>query len=464
VPKLIRAACALLFFVFALPVAAQAATRMPIGFYDDASFRWSDARLTNLAAAAAAGATIIHTNANWATIAPTRPADPTNGDDPAYKLADLDQLVAAAPQYGIRVMVTIVGTPKWANGGQTPNHMPRRLSDLTTFARMLATRYNGLNGHGTVSIWSVWNEPNLQLFLTPQFVGKKIVSPANYAKLYTAAYTGIKAGNPAAQVAIGETSPEGRDKPIGKQGQGQSVAPATFAKLLATHKGLKFAAWAEHPYPTAINGKALEKVRYPNVTLTQLPQFEKDLSRWFHKSSVPLWLTEYGHQTRPEEAKGVTYAQQATYAREAMTYARNDKNVQMFIWFTFRDSASNPWHSGIEKSSGAPKPSFSVFSSLAHALQGTTQSVRAGETPTVTMYVPTLAYYSPPGSVVGITYTVTDRGKMVASGEPTAPLSASQSISFAPSFTPVKGHTYTVSAVVNEANGHTETVLATLQS
>ena len=77
--------------------------------------------------------------------------------------------------------------------------MPKKLGDLTTFARMLATRYNGRSGHGSVSLWSVWNEPNLQLFLTPQFAGKKIVGPANYAKLYKAAYAGIKAGNSLAQ-------------------------------------------------------------------------------------------------------------------------------------------------------------------------------------------------------------------------------------------------------------------------
>ncbi len=121
--------------------------------------------------------------------------------------------------------------------------MPKKLTDLTTFAKMLATRYNGHQGHGNVGLWSVWNEPNLQLFLTPQFSGKKIVSPAEYAKLYKAAYSGIKAGNKVAQVAIGETSNLGRDKPIATAGQGQSVAPGTFAKLLAQQPGLGSAAW-----------------------------------------------------------------------------------------------------------------------------------------------------------------------------------------------------------------------------
>ena len=96
---------------------------------------------------------------------------------------------------------------------------------------MLATRYNGSTGHGTVGLYSVWNEPNLQLFLTPQYIGKKIVGPANYAKLFKAAYAGIKAGNPAAHVAIGETSARGRDKPLTTAAH--RWHPATFARLVA---------------------------------------------------------------------------------------------------------------------------------------------------------------------------------------------------------------------------------------
>ena len=305
-PKPVRLALISLVALLALPAAAvRAATHMPIGFYDDASFRWSAERTTNIEDAAAAGASVIHTTASWPQIAPKRPARASNGNDPQYRLADLDELVANAAQNGMRVMININGTPKWANGGKTPNHMPKRLSDLTTFSRMLADRYDGRHGHGNVRLWSVWNEPNLQLFLTPQFSGKKIVSPANYAKLYKAAYAGIKAGNKAAQVAIGETSNLGRDKPIGISGQGQSVAPGTFARLLAQQKGLKFNAWATHPYPTRPNMKPLQKVRYPNVTLALLPPFERNLKKFFHRS-VPIWITEYGHQTKPEQPHGVT--------------------------------------------------------------------------------------------------------------------------------------------------------------
>jgi cellulase (glycosyl hydrolase family 5) len=438
---------------------ASAQPRMPIGFFDDPTFRWSADRIDNLQRASSDGASIIHTTATWASIASARPADASNGDDPAYKLADLDELVQRASAYGLRVMINITGTPKWANGNQKPNVMPKKVGDLTAFARMLAARYNGLQGKGYVGLWSIWNEPNLQQFLSPQYVGKKIVSAANYAKLYKAAYAGIKGANAAAQVAIGETSAQGRDKP--SAGSSQTVSPGMFAKLLSQQTGIRFDAWAHHPYPTAPFAKPTEKVRYPNVTLSTMPKFEKDLHTWFHRT-VPIWITEYGHETKPGEPHGVSMATQAAYAKQALAIARKDPNVQMFIWFTFRDSSGNPWQSGLLQPSGAAKPAYSAFGSVARQTDGLQANVRAGKAPTVKLYFPFLAYYNSAGTTCGMTYKVTDGTRTVAVAQPTATLGANQSLVFTAAFTPVKKHTYKVTVTANDPNGHSETRVAVL--
>jgi hypothetical protein len=452
---------ALTTFLLIGAATASAQPRMPIGFFDDPTFRWSADRMDNLQRASADGASIIHTTATWAALAPTRPADASNGDDPAYKLADLDELVARASSFGMRVMINITGTPAWANGNKKPNVMPTKVSDLQTFARMLAARYNGTQGKGYVGLWSVWNEPNLQQFLTPQYVGKKIVSAANYAKLYKAAYAGIKSGNSAAQVGIGETSAQGRDKP--SAGSSQTVSPGMFAKLLSQQKGLRFDAWAHHPYPTAPGAKPTEKVRYPNVTLSTMPKFEKDLHTWF-KKIVPIWITEYGHETKPGEKKGVSLATQAAYAKQALGIARKDPNVQMFIWFTFRDSSGNPWQSGLLQPSGAAKPSYSAFGSVARQTDGIQLNVRAGKAPTLNLYFPFLFYYNAPGTVCGMTYTIKDGSKFVGNGQPAVPMHANETLSIPLSFKPVKGHTYTVTVDANDPNGHSETQVASLKT
>jgi hypothetical protein len=452
---------ALTAFLLIGAATASAQPRMPIGFFDDPTFRWSADRMDNLQRASADGASIIHTTASWAALAPTRPADASSGDDPAYKLADLDELVQRASSFGMRVMINITGTPKWANGNKKPNVMPKKVADFQAFAHMLAARYNGLHGKGYVGLWSVWNEPNLQQFLTPQYVGKKIVSAANYAKLYKAAYAGIKSGNRAAQVAIGETSAQGRDKP--SAGSSQTVSPGMFAKLLSKQKGLKFDAWAHHPYPTAPGAKPTEKVRYPNVTLSTMPKFEKDLHTWFRKT-VPIWITEYGHETKPGEKKGVSLAKQAAYAKQALGIAKKDPNVQMFIWFTFRDSSGNPWQSGLLQPSGSAKPSYSAFGSVARQTDGVTTNVKAGRPVTVSLYFPVLSYYNDAGTTCGVTYWINEGAKNVAVAQPAVALRTNQTLVFPTTFRPVKGKTYTVKAIANDPNGHSETVYAQLRA
>ena len=120
--------------------------------------------------------------------------------------------------------------------------MPRRVADFTSFARAVASRYSGrFKGFPFVRFWSVWNEPNLQHFLSPQFDSTgRSVAPANYAKLAAAAYTGIKAGNRSAQVAIGETAPRGSDKgpgsvqstPLGRSPSSSRGEPAPQVRRL----------------------------------------------------------------------------------------------------------------------------------------------------------------------------------------------------------------------------------------
>ena len=79
-PRPVRLVLIALVALLALPAAAvRAATHMPVGFYDDASFRWSSARTTNIEDAAATGASVIHTTANWHQVAPKRPARASNG-------------------------------------------------------------------------------------------------------------------------------------------------------------------------------------------------------------------------------------------------------------------------------------------------------------------------------------------------------------------------------------------------
>jgi len=433
-----------------------------IGFYDDPSFRWSAQTNANLAAAASAHASIVHALVDWAAVAPTKPANPLNGNDPAYHLSDIDALVRNAEQDDLQVLLTITGTPAWANGGQTPNHPPTNLNDLTQFAQMLATRYNGSHaGFGVVTRFSVWNEPNLGLFLTPQYQGTQIVSPTIYAKLFMAAYKGIKAGDPNAIVAAGETSNRGRNTPTGKPGE-DSVAPGTFAQLLAqVAPTLPFSAWATHPYPSNFALGPAQKVAFPNVAFSTMTQFGASLAKWF-KRPVPIWITEYGEETKPQYAYGVSYAQQAADAKEALQLAASDPYVQMFVWFIFRDSTAQTWFSGLEQANGSKKPAYAAFSSVAANTNGQSQLVRPSLPFSVTLGVPFMAYHDSPGTKVGVSYTIRRGTTMVASGDPQATLQRDATITFPVGFEPAAATSYTMTVLVKDANGQSEQHIVSL--
>jgi hypothetical protein len=264
---------------------------------------------------------------------------------------------------------------------------------------------------------------------------------------------GIKAGNPTALVAIGETSNQGRDRPASGAAT-DSVAPGTFARLLARERGLSFDAYATHPYPTRLNSPPTAKVRWPNVTLSQLPRFEASLDRWFERRDIPVWITEYGYQTKPDEPYGVTEAQQAQYLSQAMRQLKADQRVQMFIWFIFRDSNRGLWQSGLTSASGRPKPSYAAFSSSAQSMGGQTLKIRPGVKPTIKLPVPQLASVTPAGSAIGITYRVYHGTTMVAVGQPAPRLQTNQSVSFVASFTPAPSQRYTITMDAGDISGN----------
>jgi len=129
-----------------------------------------------------------------------------------------------------------------------------------------------------------------------------------------------------------------------------------------------FDAWAHHPYSDLGYGPS-QRYRFPNVNLSTLHMFEQKLDDWFHRSDIPIWISEYGLQTRPARPGGVTIAQQAAYVRQALSIAAADPRVQMFIWFTLRDDPTySTWDSGLIGDAGVRKPAFSVFAEAASGL------------------------------------------------------------------------------------------------
>lgn len=437
-----------------------AAQRMWIGFHDDPSFRWDSGRESHVEASATqSNATIMRLLVQWNLAAKTRPAQATDPFDPAYEFDDVDEAVRTAQQNDQEVVLTISGTPRWANGGKTPNVMPTRVSDFGAFARAIASRYSGrFDGYPFVRFFSIWNEPNLQGFLAPQFDSRgRSVAPANYAKLAATAYAGIKAGSRQARIAIGETSARGSDKATGIR---PIHSPGKFAELVAkANPRLKFDAWSHHPYPTVPTSPPSQILKWPNVSLASLPRFDASLKTWFKRKSVPIWITEYGYETRPQDTFGVPYTTQARNIQQAMSIAAGYPFVDMFIWFVYKDDQGQPWDSGIYTQTGAPKGTsparFATSARPLDARNGLVTLPRGTLTPLLTVYTRRYCASDTTGTPIGMTWRVFQGTKLISVGQQSAPLRADCTLAARITVKGgvKKGVTYTATFALNDASG-----------
>jgi hypothetical protein len=327
----------------------------------------------------------------WSQTARRRPAKARNSDDRAYNWAPSDRVVSQMSALQIPVLLTIVSTPAWAGGGAKGVKAPKRMRDLQDFAYAAADRYNGthLDASGAtlprVVRWEAWNEPNLQTHLRPQWtaVGRKKqvgrpfcfgkswvpASPAIYRGILNAIYGGVHAAGKAAgiteQVAGGATAPYGR----GPCAVVPGFAPLAFLRDLVT-KPVSLDVWSHHPYR---NGRQnATPFGGDNIDVQGMPRLYQALNRTFHGRRVPVWVTEFGAQTKPPDTRqGVTLSQQATQLRQAVSAFTKSGRVKMLIWFLVRDEdiAGRPFaagfQSGLEYFNGKRKPAFSVFRSLA---------------------------------------------------------------------------------------------------
>ena len=230
--------------------AATAADRMWVGFQDDPMLRWDGARLEAMDRARSNNASILRTIVDWSKVAPKRPALATDPFDPAYQFGDLDEFVRNAQQRGLEVLITLWGTPSWANGGQKPQAMPTNIADFQNFARALADRYSGrYAGYPYVRFYTIWNESNLATFLVPQFnAARQDRQPRELRQAREGGDRRHQGGEPQCP---GRDRRDLVERPRqAPRGPHRHVAPATFMKgVAAAMKGVRFDAWAHHPYP-----------------------------------------------------------------------------------------------------------------------------------------------------------------------------------------------------------------------
>ncbi|MGH3065465.1 MAG: hypothetical protein ACRDOF_04105 [Gaiellaceae bacterium] len=307
---------------------ASAASGVRFGIQDDAWLQYGPGTLATRAATLdRLGYDVVRVTVNWHEVERAR------GN---YSWRRTDAVLSALRRRGLDPVVTLWGTPRWANEDEAPNRPPIEAADFAEFARAAAARYR------FVRQWVIWNEPNQRRWLDP-------VSPGVYvSRLLNPAYRSIKSVAPSAKVAGGVTAPRGNRG---------GMSPVNFVRLM-DRAGALLDAYAHHPYPANPGETPYEGAcrGCKNITMASLEVLVREVGRAFPRARI--WLTEYGYQTTPDPY-GVSPTLQANYIAQAARRVYALPKVDMLIHYLYRDEPDLArWQSGLETVEGRAKPAM----------------------------------------------------------------------------------------------------------
>ncbi len=394
--------------------------RPGLGFaiQDDAEFLTHPERLdATLAEVRELGFTHVRLSAHWNQL--TRDPDATGrpqfaaASPGAYeqdKWRALDRAVTAATRQGLAVMIDVAFfAPRWATSGPDPfDPRPRYRIDRRAFADFavaIAQRYSGSftpspsarEALPRVSLFTLWNEPNLAVFWTPQrrvLRGGRIAldSPHAYRRLVQAAYPAVKRARPDAGVLVGGLAPGPAWRPRARQAGIPTMRfvremACVDARLRPLHtpdcrdfRPVPGDGLAAHPYslgdPPYVRPRG---ARVDTLTMGNLDRLALLLRRLSARGRISpelerIYLTEFGYLTQDRSDRTgahvnpfprVSPERQAVWETWAHELAWRTPQVRMFSHFLVRDTPCVlgsgleciDWPSGFLYSDGEAKPS-----------------------------------------------------------------------------------------------------------
>jgi hypothetical protein len=347
--------------------AANASSHQLLIMQDDAHLR--AAPTATVAEMAGYGTDVVKINLYW---------DEVESTQGTFNWGSYDAAVDAIVSAGLRPYLLIGGhAPTWATGkhGRAGTNRPDAKA-FKTFAQAAGQHYPD------VHIWSIWNEPNLYSWLSPQRSHGTPISPSLYRNLYLAGYRGLKAGGHAGdQFLLGELMPRGGTSP-------QKVRPLEFlremacldrnyhqirgkaAKKRGCRKVGRFPTTgiAYHPYTPPAGPHTAEGT--DDAAIGQLGRLRATMDALARRGKLPrhlpIWITEFGYQTKPPDPIfGTPIKRAASFMDESEWIAFRNSRVASYSQYRLSDdpprSGSGPlrwssWQAGIYYRNGKRKP------------------------------------------------------------------------------------------------------------
>jgi hypothetical protein len=372
---------------------AQASTSQKLYFEGSSDLLEPSTRPAALVVLQTLGVKALRVELNWYSVAPA----PTSATKPSfeatnpgnYNWGQYDVLLAEAQRLRWQVLLTVTApVPRWATANKKAPYTNRPDDlDFQEFMTAVARHYGS-----EVSVYSIWNEPNEPAYLMPQWSSSgKPVSGYIYRGLYQAGYKGLQAaGLTHPRVLFGETAPVGDDTVNVRREKSRAllhpVAPLAFMRealcLNANYRKsgscseLQMSGYAHHAYFPAAGPSYVWKQK-DSVTIASLSRLSNalNLAARAHAipGGVPIYLTEFGVNSKPNKYEGVSAAKQAEYDAIAEHMAYDNPRVAAFSQYLLKDdpiggpfSASAiggfvGFQTGLEYVSGARKPLYYGF-------------------------------------------------------------------------------------------------------
>jgi hypothetical protein len=372
---------------------ANTAGPLALGFYDS-TFNGTDSHSqTLLHRAALAGADWVRVDVGW--VAPDTRSRPTgfNARDPAdphYHFGGDDAMIKHAAAEGLKVLAVFTGAPRWAEGPNvpadvTPGTWRPDPGGLEDYGAALAARYSGHfpdpaePGHNLprVAAFQLWNEPNLNAYLNPQWNGARPAAPAIYRAMLNGFYAGVKSIDPSAAVVTAGTGPFGDPYPGGPR-----IMPVVFWKSLLclrqVGRGLRstgcsdpahFDLYAHHPYsvgPPTTTALDADDISIPDLgKVTRLVRAAERFGDALPHIHHPLWITEVSYNSWPPAPGGVPIGTHAHWLEQTLAELWQQGAATVF-WNQVGDQPPIPSYaatsqSGVYRLSGKPKPALQAF-------------------------------------------------------------------------------------------------------
>ncbi len=369
----------LLVAALLLPTAAPASTTQVMTFEAPREVLNDSTRDRTLDEIKGLGVTRVRQLVYWRDFA----AKPNSRSVPSFDMRDpdaypagtwmlLDRLLTATEARGLQVQLTLTGpVPRWATSGKKGHVRNPSAKLFGDWVHAVATRYGA-----RVNLWSVWNEPNHPDFLAPQYAHGRPASPARYRKLYVAAEKELHGvpGGSSDKVLFGETAPIGNQNVVSPLAflRGALCLNSSYKKKASCRK-LRIDGYAHHAYGRK-GSPTFRSTDADEVSMGSLDRLSRALDRAAKAGAIagnrPIYLTEFGVQSKPDPLAGVSYERQAEYLAIAEHIAYLNPRVKAFSQYLMRDDKprSGPaiqrysgFESGLRRSNGSKKPSYNGF-------------------------------------------------------------------------------------------------------